>query len=205
MDIFLNKIQREISNFHSSQLALFNVMACEKVLPIYSLFFQQEAWGNIRIFEEALITQYQFILNLPISESEIDNILEEIESNAPNLDEFSNGLASYALDACIIFSESINFLKMKKLEYSLSVASTSRDLVDMFIQEANNISPNDPALEVKIQENPFMKREVNRQLNLISQINSIQNISSQEIDKLRVINSKLGDIVDNILLIRLNK
>lgn len=205
MDIFLNKIQREISNFHSSQLALFNVMACEKVLPIYSLFFQQEAWGNISILEEALITQYQFILNLPISESEIDNILEEIKSNAPNLDEFSNGLASCALDACIIFSESINFLKMKKLEYSLSVASTSRDLVDMFIQEANNISPNDPALEVKIQENPFMKREVNRQLNLISQINSIQNISSQEIDKLRVINSKLGDIVDNILLIRLNK
>lgn len=205
MDIFLNKIQQEISHFHSSQLALLNVMTCEKVLPIYSLFSQQEAWGNISIFEEALITQYQFILNIPISESKIDNILEEIESNAPNLDEFSNGIASYALDACIILSESINFLKMKKLEYSLSVASTSRDLVDMFIQEANNISPNDPNIEVKIQENQFMKREVNRQFNLISQINSIQNISSQEIDKLRVINSKLGDIIDNILLTRLYK
>jgi uncharacterized protein YjaG (DUF416 family) len=196
MDLFLNKISGLINSFHFKQLVMLNITTCEKVLPIYSLFSNYESWGKKEILDEALILQYQFLQNLSISDSEIENILDEIENNSPDLDSFDNGLASYALDACIIFMESLTFLKSKDINSVISVASSSRDLVDMFVQERNDIPPNDKLLDSKIQSDFFMQKEVKRYFELISKIENFKNISLKEIEEIRDFNSQFGEIAD---------
>jgi uncharacterized protein YjaG (DUF416 family) len=196
MDSFINNISKLTNNFHSSQLAMLNAMTCEKVLPIYSLFSQQESWGSVDSFEEALILQYQFIQGIGVSILDLDKIIEEIENYSPDLDEFENGLASYALDVAVIFIEALTFLKDKDTNSSINVASTARDLVDMYVQEKNNLSSNDPLLEIKIQHDNMMKKEIERQISIISKIQKLQKITIKEIEEIRELNLQFGEIAE---------
>lgn len=203
MDSYLNKVSKLINNFQSSQLVMLNVTTCEKVFPIYSLFSEYESWGKKEFFEDALLLQYQFLQNLPISQSEIQRTLTEIETYSPDLDSFDNGLASYALDACIIFIESLTFLQTKDVNSAINIVSSSRDLVDMFIQEKNDFSSNDSLLELKIQSDIFMQREMDRCFNLILKIGNLKNIFLKDIDEIRTFNFQFGEIADVATLTKL--
>lgn len=203
MDLFINRISESISNFNASQLAILNATTCEKVLPIYSLFSKQESWGRLDFFEEALILQYQFIQNIEISRLDLEKVIEEIENYSPDLDEFENGLASYALDTSIIFIEALTFLKDGNINSAINVASTSRDLVDMFVQEKNNFSPDDTLLELKIQADPSMKKEIERQFSIISKIEKMKNITLKDIEEIRVLNLQFGEIAEIEMLTKM--
>jgi uncharacterized protein YjaG (DUF416 family) len=203
MDVFLTKISESIKYFQPEQLVMLNATTCEKVIPIYSLFSESESWGNIELFQEALFLQYQYLQNLSITNSEIDKIIFEIENNSPDLDEFDSELASYALDACIVFIESLTFLKTKDINSAISVASSSRDLVDMFVQEKNDFAPNDVNLNIKIQTDPFMEKEVDRYFKLISKIGSYKSLNLSEIEAVRILNNEYGEIIDTKILTKL--
>jgi uncharacterized protein YjaG (DUF416 family) len=203
MDVFLNKISESIKHFQPEQLVMLNATTCEKVIPIYSLFSKSVSWGNIELFREALFLQYQYLQNLSITNSEIDKIIFEIENNSPDLDEFDSELASYALDSCIVFTESLTFLKTKDINSAISVASSSRDLVDMFVQEKNDFAPNDVDLNIKIQADPFMEKEVDRYFNLISKIGTYKNLNLSEIEAVRILNNEYGEIIDINILTKL--
>ncbi|MFN8352812.1 MAG: DUF416 family protein [Spirosomataceae bacterium] len=203
MDVFLTKISESIKHFQPEQLVMLNATTCEKVIPIYSLFSESESWGNIELLQEALFLQYQYLQNLTITDSEIDKIILEIENNSPDLDEFNSELASYALDACIVFMESLTFLRTKDINSAISVASSSRDLVDMFVQEKNDFAPNDVNLNIKIQTDPFMEKEVDRYFTLISKIGTYKNLNLSEIEAVRILNNEYGEIIDNKILTKL--
>lgn len=195
MDLYISEISNLVQHFQVPQLVFLNVLTCEKVLPIYSLFSEYNSWGKKEALEEAILLQYQYLQTYTFSELEIENTLEDIETVTPDLDMFENGLASYALDSCIIFIESLNFLQTKNMDTVLNVASYARDLVDMFVQEKNDLAPNDNHLELKIQSDVFMKKEIERYHEVIKRIQSLGNISGQNIEEIRTLNLQFGEII----------
>lgn len=196
MDKFTKVITQKIERFNSKQLALFNYANCEKVKPIFLLFFQNELWGNRELLDDALIIQSQFIQEIPLADSDLMSLINDMELNAPELDNFETGLASYALDSVAIFIESLLFLKTEDKTHAINVSSLLRDLVDMFVQEKNNFDPNDNQFEKKIQDDYFMKKENERQLKLFEIISLDSQIDFDYINHVRNINSEFGEIID---------
>ena len=101
-----------------------------------------------------------------------------------------------ALDSCCAFIDSINYILTFNIEYVLNVSSAARDTVDMFIQEYNELDPNAPNIEYKIQTDIFYVRELNRQHNVADYIKKNEFISLQDITTLRDVNNSLGNIIN---------
>lgn len=75
---------------------LFAVLACERMLPSYIHFHNDEKWGSVTALKDALAFLFTCTLNGHIDTQIIDKLKIDVEQNAPDLDEFSSESASYA-------------------------------------------------------------------------------------------------------------
>ena len=200
MDIFLIEIEKRLKLLPNDNKVLFSALTCEKLLLNYNYFSSLENWGDKSILDDPMVLYYEFIKNNIIDEIELERISRLIEDIAPDTEDFNSPLVSYALDACCAFEDTINFLKTFDYHYVLNVSSYARDTVDMFIQEIENLDPNDIFLDKKIHQNKYYQNEFNRQKNILNYLSNITEITPNVITELRSINSEYGNIIDLSIL-----
>jgi uncharacterized protein YjaG (DUF416 family) len=196
MDKFLASIEKQLEKLSHRHRVLFTALTCEKMIPSFRAFSSKMRWGNVEIMEEALILQYQYINSGQKSDSEIDDLYSSLEINTPNNDDFDDISTSYAIDSCVVFLESMAFLKTGHIHHSLNVASSARDTIDMFIQEKESIDPNDSNLETLILSDPYMLKEQKRQNAILSALSESPVINSESIQRLRELNDGFGLVID---------
>lgn len=196
MDRFLEIIKKSIEGNTYTNQCLFGVMTCEKLLPNYVFFSKRNHWGDTNILEKGLVSMYDFIYKSHISKEELRELQGEIEDITPDLDDFNDFSASYALDTCCAFIESINFILTFKMDNLLNISSFARDTVDMFVQEYRGLDPNDSNLELLILEDKYYVNECNRQQALAEYIKNRKSLGIEEIPKLREINNAFGSIIN---------
>lgn len=177
---------------------LFAVLACERMLPSYIHFHNDEKWGSVNVLNDTLEFLYTFTLNGHIDTPIIDKLKIDVEQNAPDLDEFSSESASYALDTCITYYETLEYAKTKNNTHLSNVVESLLATVDMFIQEQDDLDPSDIHLEEKISKNKYMMNEIERQNTILSVLSKQELITSELIETLRRLNLSLP-------LIELNK
>lgn len=143
------KILNELDTLSFRHKVLFAVLACERMLPSYIHFHNDEKWGSVNTLKDTLEFLYSCTLNGNIDTRIIDKLKIDMEQNAPDLDEFSSESAPYALDTCITYYETLEYAKTKNNTHLSNAIESLIAMVDMFAQEQDDLDPSDIHLEEK--------------------------------------------------------
>ena len=196
---YKEKIRRETSNLSERKKALHIVLTCEKLFFNYQFFSKEANWGNSHVFKDVILLYYEFINGNLINTIEIQQLENAVEINTPDLDEVGHPLTSYGFDAGIAFLEALGYLKEKSLNHMIEVISGAINTVDMFVQVKEDLETTDKNLEIKIDNDPFMQKELKRQETIIKALQDIE-LNPETIAQLRKLNNDMGEMIDFSLL-----
>jgi uncharacterized protein YjaG (DUF416 family) len=171
MDHYRTEIKEKLVHLSKKGALLFGTLTCEKLLPHYKFFEEQYRWGDSSVLETSIILLYQVIQNNEKDlKDDIDSTIDAVDQITPNMDGFSDVTASFALDACTAVYSCLLFVKEPLVEHIVDVAIYSRDTVDMFVQEKENVNYSGTALENMTSNDQFMIAEKSRQSTLIERL-----------------------------------
>lgn len=185
------KILNKLDTLSFRHKVLFAVLACERMLPSYIYFHNEEKWGSVGLLKEALTFLYAFVLDGNIDTLRLEKMMLDMEQNTPDLDEFSSSSASYAFDTSITYYETLAYVKTKDNTNLLNAIESLLNMVDMFAQEQAGLDPSDIDLEAKISKNKYMMNEIERQNTIRFILSEQELITSELIESLRSLNLAL--------------
>ena len=182
--------------------AMFVVLITENMLPCYEFFYESESWGNPEILKEGVSLLYESVFVHPDKLKEDALICQQrLELVSPDLDDFAE-TASYGLDSCVAVDEALYFLITQSSSYLERVVNAVANTLDMFIQVKENMDSNDQNLQEKIDNDPFMINEINRQIALVLYIheNIGEQVTQSDFLNCKKVNSTFGAVIDFSLL-----
>jgi uncharacterized protein len=157
-------IQATLSGLSRRYAVTFAAACCERMLPNYQAFSKAETWGDFPLFQTALDEVWNYVLGAPVSAQRLKRLLSQCEAVVPDTEDFDTLWASHALDASASVCETLELCLDGDVEHAVTVATSSRDSVDMFIQERDGMEYSDPYFEQKILGDALMVRELKRQV-----------------------------------------
>jgi uncharacterized protein len=163
MEIFdEERLERLLQKLASWKRIAFMVQVGERMLANYQRFSAESGFGDVSVLRSALNAAWTWIESgrLPSNLSELQ---EACEKQAPDTEEFHSPYTSAALDAANVASAILDALERPDEARPVDVASLARDTVDMFVQERMNLDPNAPGFEEAILQHNLMQRELSRQ------------------------------------------
>jgi uncharacterized protein YjaG (DUF416 family) len=158
-----SNLKNRLNNFSNKQQLAFGVLCCERLIPNYSAFQNEVGWGDISIVRGALDGVGASFDHKALNSQEIINAALLCESVAPNSENFSSLYVTSAQDTCFAICNLLDFLLESDTNKIVQVATYATDSVDLYIQEIERISPDDPQLEQKILLHRLMQRELLQQ------------------------------------------
>ena len=186
-----------------SQKAVFVAILAENMLLCYEFFYHSENWGNPDVLKEAVDLLRRGVFSVS-GDLKQDAMLsrKKLYDVAPDLDDFEGGSASYGLDSCVVIDEALSFIDEQSGINIERIVNAVFDTLDMYIQEKENLNNQDPDLKNKIDNDPFMVREIERQVSLISFIRHHigEKPSQSDYLKCQEINARFGPFIDLKLL-----
>lgn len=172
----LNDRLKKLNN--KRQLA-FGALCCERLLPSYLAFQRDAGCGDIALVRKALDCVWTFLRDQPLSSEEIKNVTASCESAVPNSDDFVSLYVTSAQDACFAVCGLLGYLLESDVGKVVQVATYATDSVDLYVQEIENMAPNDPQLEQKILLHPLMQRELTQQEDDLKAIEQVPSLSQE--------------------------
>jgi uncharacterized protein YjaG (DUF416 family) len=160
-------------------------LSIELLAPIYQSFSTRANWGDPQIFGRIVTALYSSALGQKLQQADLANLKNDLDKLSPDLDEFEDGLTSYALDVCIAAEEAVNFLLTASRSHFIGFLTSVSDLLDRYVQEKDDLDPNHPELELIIMRDPFLQREIQRQTDLLVRLKQISLKSPEDIATLR--------------------
>lgn len=157
----------------------FSLAVCviKRMLPAYKLFSEQYQFGNLAILENAIKNAQNNTLP-----KKIDVLLEKIEKNAPDMDDFSGILlATAALDAVGAVYELLLMCQDHEVEHLEIIFSLALNIPYMYLC-SQNLAP---------YQDLRMQAEIELLKNLTQQIKenkTIQNIENQWVERIKMEN-----------------
>lgn len=157
----MKQVLAELSPRHR---AAFAATCCERLLPNYTAFAKDAQWGDPSVLQNALRYAWQVIETGTIDAGRVAQMISDCEAVTPHTESFTSRLVSAALDAGVAVAETLRILLDADPQRAVDVASSSRDTIDMFIQERDHLDFNsDPRFEEKILRDGLMQNELTRQ------------------------------------------
>jgi uncharacterized protein YjaG (DUF416 family) len=150
----------------------FAAACCERLLPNYAAFVQEAGWGDTQILRTAIDYIWDVVADAhPADDSEVRRLIESCDRIIPDTQDHDTISVSAALDAGSAVIETLQTLLDGNPRRIVDVASFCRDTVDMYIQDRDDLDYNtDASFEAKILEDPLMKRELERQSAILSEL-----------------------------------
>lgn len=182
-------------NFYKQ--AAFAYLTCERLYPNYVYFSQNYDFGNPIVLREAIDYIYDNLFEQNPDKSKIQFLVQKVEENTPDTEDFSVIFVSSALDACTSILDSLDFLIHRDFSKIKSISTYGTDTIDMYIQEIENLDFNtDKEFQNKISNHPLMKREVAIQTGIISFLNNSKALDYGDIQTLLYLqeNEKKGSL-----------
>lgn len=156
-------IGRLIQNLDARGRVAFGLSCGERMFPNFKKFARDFDYGHEAELREALDRGWGWLQN-PASQPGLKKYASRLLKFAPETEDFDTILVSSALDAVNVCSLLLELCCGAKDAECLEISTLSRDSVDMYVQELEDLNPRDPDLEVKIATHPLMIAEVSRQI-----------------------------------------
>jgi hypothetical protein len=162
----------------------FGLACAERMLPNYDIFSTEKKWGDGRLLREGLDVVWTSVSSGDVPGGRIRECVTGCEAVTPDTDAFDSLYVSAALDAATATVALLNSLRSRDRNAVASVASWARDSVDMYVQEVEDMSPQDPRLEERILGHSLMQQELARQREDLERLQGLR-WSKDVADKLR--------------------
>lgn len=163
------ELENQLSTLTDDGLVAFGLLICERMVPNYVVFSEQNAWGNPSILRSALNACWESMVE---GQADINwtRLRAQCDESAPDTEDFQTILVSSALDAAVAVATLIDLIRTPVAQHALLIASLSRDTVDMYVQELENMPPSDPDIEERIRMHVLMQNELNAQQNDLARV-----------------------------------
>jgi hypothetical protein len=156
-------LKERLKRLDTKRQLTFGVLCCERLLPNYLAFQKDSGWGDVAPVRQALDYVWAFLCGQQLDPQEIKKSIELCESAAPNSDDFVSLYVTSAQDACFAVCGLLDYLLESDVDKIVQAATYATDSVDLYVQEIENMTPNDPQLEKKILSHRLMQRELAQQ------------------------------------------
>lgn len=154
--LFKNKIDKSGSDV----LVDFGLNICERLLPDYVLFSENRSWGNAAVLKDSI----NFCRNKENTQkyTAIQNYLDKLDPNIPDMDAFGDFDGSYALNASAALYELLEYLLDKDTSHMYNISTYMTDTIDFKLSEADPNLTNE-----ELESHPDIISERKYQLGLI--------------------------------------
>jgi len=180
-----NSLRAKLIKFDTDQQLAFGAICCERLLPNYIAFQQDVGWGDIAPIRKALDFVWSFLGSKSVDTQAVESITDSCESVAPDSEDFESLYVSSAQDACFAVFGLLDFLLENSVDKIVQAATYATDSVDLYVQEIEDMAPNDPELEQKILNHRLMQRELAQQEKDFTEIEQATTLSSDFLDGLK--------------------
>lgn len=141
---------------------------CERMLPSYKAFANEAGWGDFTRLRSAVDRVWELVDGVALEFEELTELISSCRLVVPDLDEITVPLATWGQDAASTVIHTLFCARDVSDEQAALAATMCHQAVDAFVQIHENLDPNDPLLEQRINEHPLMKRELNAQADVLS-------------------------------------
>jgi hypothetical protein len=144
------------------QQMAFAAACCERLLPNYRTFSEDENWGDWEALRTALDAVWRVIEGESLTETTIDQMREAVSAATPTPgSSFSSDYTSAALDASAAVLELLGMCADGEAAHAIEVGALAREGIFMHLDAKN---PSDSASGYEdYRAHPLMQREVARQ------------------------------------------
>jgi len=147
---------------HRSRVA-FGLLCCERLFPNYLAFQNDSRWGRPDVVRDALDATWDWLASSSGETASIERLQAAVEAAQPNTEDFDSLFVSAALDAATATEALLQLVLHNREEDFVEIASFSRDTVDMYVQEVDQMDSTDANLEERIRSHALMQRELRQQ------------------------------------------
>lgn len=179
------KLKKELDAFSNLQKLAFAASCCERLLPNYAKFQNEENWGDFERLQETLNKIWKMVEKNRITNKEAKELEGKWELVIPDTEDFDSSFTSAALDAATSIYELVMFCSDYSISRILDISTFSLDTVDRHVQDLLNVDYSDPNCEEEISVHPLMVRELQAQFNVIEILKNTTVIDSHLISQLR--------------------
>ena len=176
----------QILALDEQRAALLAALTCEKICPNYSQFNRTAKWGNAEDLAKAVEFLYAAATTGKWSRKVAREVRIKVEESIPDIDNFMEySSASYAFDASLAIDAALSFLATDDKQHVIDCVTHALNTVDMFVQELDDLDPNQPDLNQIIDNSQHLQRESQRQQGLLALLVKTQAITPEFISMLR--------------------
>jgi uncharacterized protein YjaG (DUF416 family) len=177
-----NNFQR-VRELNYMQKAVLAAALLERMLPNYALFSDATEFGDAKIFRNALNSIWEKLV-LPKSKINLELLVDKIEPNVPEIEDFDMFGVYPAIDTSTALLSMLNGMMIEdELEF-VNISKISQASVAKLIEYqlgSENLSTNNEA----IRAHPLMKYEIEVLSELIDYVESMGRISSDSVKGLK--------------------
>jgi uncharacterized protein YjaG (DUF416 family) len=166
-----NTLRARLERLDERRQLAFGTVCCERLLPNYEAFSRDAGWGDVAPVRHALDRIWDYLGGATLAAKDADMALETCEAVVPDAEDHTSLYVTAAQDACFAVCALYDFILDPKSDHIADVTRFATDSVDLYVQEIEQMHPDDPQLEQKIAEHQLMQRELaqqERDLNAVS-------------------------------------
>lgn len=157
-----DQLRQSLARLDPWKRVAFMALCCERMVPNYDRFTADSGFGDAQILRHGIDATWSW-LESDRAPDDLKSVRARIEQQMPNTEDFSSPFTSAALDAANAVASLLDALSEPDGADPVEVASLARDTIDLYVQEIDDLDPNDRELEDAIRRHPLMQAELRRQ------------------------------------------
>jgi uncharacterized protein YjaG (DUF416 family) len=164
---FFDDLEQQLVGLpHLHQLA-FAASCCERAYLNYVDFSRQARWGDAKVLRESLHMAWEIVDGKRPNVEMLLQFEGKCQQVTPDLDDFSSPdidvAAAAGQEAAFMVTLLLRFCREIAPVHAVSIARFAFDTIDMYVQVREELNPNDPQLEDKIDQHPITQAELRAQ------------------------------------------
>lgn len=183
-----NTLARSLRGLDAQRQLAFGAMCSERLIANYLAFQEEADWGDHGSLRASADHVWSYLGGEQPNRDVTLALLEACQNATPAEDHhdlYEFLLRDAAQDACFAVLNLLSFLLESDVSKIIHVANHAINSVDYYVQEIENLAPNDPHLEDLIRRHPLMQREIRRQKDSLKTLQDCEDFNRDFIDEIR--------------------
>lgn len=132
---FTEIIKFQINNLTDQKCIEFGLWICNRLLPEYQKFYDQNNWGDPDKLKEAIEFCEISNSNIITDQNILSDLIEQVEAIIPNTEDFGDYSGSYALNSSASVLELLEYFVDKDKSHIVNISEYMTDTIDFKIRE----------------------------------------------------------------------
>lgn len=188
----LDVLEKELEKLPPLHRIAFAASICERMLPIYQTFSQQEGWGNSVVLIEALDEVWQILQGKPVDEPKIRQLIEDCGNAAPHSDYVMKSRYDFEAQlTCSAIRSTLEACSDCNSQHFIDVMEFVRDTINGFlISRKDDADPNWYKKSLQEQEeyvssHALAKQEIAKEQEDLQRLKEVETLDREFLESLR--------------------